>query len=200
MKYLKELRNKKGVSQQIVADYLEITRQAYSNYESGNREPDNETLLKLAEFFETTVDALLRGKEKERPHSKGVQIPVLGRVVAGIPLEAIEEILDYEEIPEEMTQHGEYFALQIKGSSMEPRFTEGDVVIIRKQEDVNSGDIAVVLVNGDEATIKRVKKTVQGITLIPTNPAFEPMFYSNQEIMELPVRVLGKVVELRAKF
>lgn len=63
MEQLRELRTAKGVSQQVVADYLEITRQAYSNYENGNRDPDNETLLKLAEYFGVTVDYLLRGKE-----------------------------------------------------------------------------------------------------------------------------------------
>lgn len=95
---------------------------------------------------------------------------------------------------------GEYFALQIRGNSMEPKFSAGDVVIVRKQSDVNSGDIAVVLVNGDDATIKKIKKRPDGVMLIPNNPEFEPMFYSNQEIEELPVVVLGKVVELRAKF
>ena len=83
---------------------------------------------------------------------------------------------------------------------MEPKFSEGDVVIVRKQPDVNSGDIAVVLVNGDDATIKKIKKRPEGVMLIPSNPNYEPMFYSNQEIEELPVVVLGKVVELRAKF
>lgn len=83
---------------------------------------------------------------------------------------------------------------------MEPRILEGDIVIVRQQEDVDSGDIAIVLVNGDEATVKRVKKQAEGITLIATNTSvYEPHFYSNQEIRDLPVRILGKVVELRGK-
>ena len=83
---------------------------------------------------------------------------------------------------------------------MEPRILEGDVVIVRQQEDVDSGDIAIVLVNGDEATVNRVKKQEEGITLIATNTSvYEPHFYSNQEIRDLPVRILGKVVELRGK-
>ena len=139
-------------------------------------------------------------EKKERPREKGVEIPVLGYVQAGIPMDAIEDIIDYEEIPESMARSGEYFALQIRGNSMEPKFSAGDVVIVRKQSDVNSGDIAVVLVNGDDATIKKIKKRPDGVMLIPNNPEFEPMFYSNQEIEELPVVVLGKVVELRAKF
>lgn len=83
---------------------------------------------------------------------------------------------------------------------MEPRILEGDVVIVRQQEDVDSGDIAIVMVNGDEATVKRVKKQEDGITLIATNTSvYEPHFYSNQEIRDFPVRILGKVVELRGK-
>ena len=127
-------------------------------------------------------------------------IPVLGKVVAGYPIEAVENILDYEEISDEMAQQGDFFALQVKGDSMEPRIKEGDVVIVRKQEDVDSGDIAIMLVNGDEATIKKVQKFSGGINLIPSNSSYEVITYTNKEVLSLPVRCLGKVVELRAKF
>lgn len=136
----------------------------------------------------------------QQPRDKGIRIPVLGRVVAGIPIEAIEEIIDWEEIPQKLAASGKFFALRVCGHSMEPRILEGDVVIVRQQEDVDSGDIAIVMVNGDEATVKRVKKQEDGITLIATNTSvYEPHFYSNQEIRDLPVRILGKVVELRGK-
>lgn len=83
---------------------------------------------------------------------------------------------------------------------MEPRMMEGDVVIVRRQDDVDSGDVAIVLVNGNEATVKRIKKQEDGITLIATNTSvYEPHFYSNKEIQSLPVQILGKVVELRGK-
>ena len=132
---------------------------------------------------------------------KGVRIPVLGTVAAGIPLEAIQDISDYEEITPELAATGEFFALKVHGASMEPRMMEGDVVIVKKQDDVESGDIAIVLVNGNEATVKRVRKQKTGITLIATNVnVYEPHYYSNEEIMKLPVKILGKVVELRAKF
>ena len=100
----------------------------------------------------------------------------------------------------EMARQGEFFALQVKGDSMEPKFSDGDVVIVRKQEDVDSGDIAIILVNGDEATIKKVQKFDGGINLVPTNSAYPVLTYTNKEIEQLPVRVIGKVVELRAKF
>ena len=83
---------------------------------------------------------------------------------------------------------------------MEPRFNEGDVVIVRKQSNADNGDIVVVLVNGDEATIKKFKRTEQGIMLIPLNSSYEPIFYDFEAINNKPVTIIGKVVELRAKF
>lgn len=127
-------------------------------------------------------------------------IPVLGKVAAGYPIEAVENIIDYEEISEAMARQGEFFALRIQGGSMQPKFSEGDVVIVRKQETVDNGDIAIIMVNGDEATIKKVQRFDGGINLIPTNPAYNIITYTNKEIIDLPVKCLGKVVELRAKF
>lgn len=133
-------------------------------------------------------------------NTKSLKIPVLGSVRAGLPMEAVENILDYEEISEEMARQGDFFALQIKGDSMEPRIKEGDVVIVRKQPDVESGEIAIVLVNGDEATIKKVQKFTGGINLVPSNPTYDVQTFDNHKIESLPVKILGKVVELRAKF
>lgn len=199
---LKELRESRGLSQADLAQAIHTKQSTVAMWENGTNRPRNATLEKLANFFGVSTDYLLGRSDlkKRTPREKGVQIPVLGYVQAGIPVEAIEDIIDYEEIPESMARRGEFFALQIRGDSMEPKFSEGDVVIVRKQPDVNSGDIAVVLVNGDDATIKKIKKRPEGVMLIPSNPNYEPMFYSNQEIEELPVVVLGKVVELRAKF
>ena len=141
-------------------------------------------------------------------HAKGkndtakpcVSVPVLGDVAAGIPIEAITDIVDYEEIDAAMASSGEHFGLRIKGSSMEPRMMEGDVVIVRKQETAETGDTVVVLVNGDSATVKKIKIGSDGVSLIPTNPAYDVQFYSAQDVERLPVRVIGKVVELRAKY
>lgn len=139
----------------------------------------------------------ISSSERKKPV---LRIPVYGQVAAGIPIEAIEDIDDYEEVDSSTVPHGEYMALRIKGHSMEPRMMEGDVVIVRIQDDVDSGDTAVVMVNGGDATCKRIKKTPDGVILISTNPDYEPMFFSNQDIIDLPVRILGKVVELRAKY
>ena len=131
---------------------------------------------------------------------KGVTINVLGRVAAGIPIEAIENIIDTEEISEEMAKTGDFFGLQIHGDSMEPKISEGDIVIVRKQEDAENGQIIIATVNGTDATCKRLRKYRDGIELISNNPSYDPMFFSNDEIESKPVKIIGRVVELRAKF
>lgn len=151
----------------------------------------------LAKALKTTP-AYIMGWSSENKTKR--QIPVLGTVKAGYPAEAIENILDYEEISEDMALSGEFFALRVNGDSMEPKFSDGDIVIVRKQEDVDSGDIAIMLVNGDEATIKKVQKFEGGINLIPSNSAYDVLTFTNKEIVQLPVQCIGKVVELRAKF
>ena len=192
---LKMLRNKKRLSQAKLADELGVSASTVAMWESGEREPKNyETLELIADYFNVNMEVLLTGKLSP------TKIPVLGRVIAGITIEAVEEIIDYEEIPQSMAKNGEYFALQIKGDSMEPKFSAGDVVIVRKQEDVDNGDIAIVLVNGNEATVKKIRKFDGGINLIPTNSNYDVITYTNAQIEQLPVRIIGKVVELRAKF
>lgn len=196
---LKTLRIQRKMTQSELAKKIYISQPAYSKYEVGTASPNPETLSKIADALDVSVDYLL-GSDSQPARPGYIRIPVLGRVAAGIPIDAIEEVIDWEDISADAAGDGEYFGLQIKGHSMEPKISDGDVVIVRRQPDVDSGDIAVVLVNGDDATVKRVKKSPQGVTLIPSNPAYEPMYYTNAEIESLPVQILGRVVELRAKF
>lgn len=143
-------------------------------------------------------DVTIEENANIRP-SKGIIINVLGRVAAGIPLEAIEEIVDTEEISEEMAATGSFFGLRIQGDSMEPRICDGDIVIVRQQDDAESGDVVIATVNGTDATCKRLRKYRDGIELISNNPAYSPMFYSLEQVENLPVKIIGKVVEFRAK-
>ena len=133
--------------------------------------------------------------------SQSVIVPVYGVIPAGIPMEAIEDIIDYEEIPAEMAAGGkEFFALRLRGNSMSPDYEEGDTVIYQIADDCESGDECAVIVNGEEATFKKVIKQKGGVVLQPLNVAeYEPMYYSNKEIEELPVRVIGIARELRRK-
>lgn len=199
MNRLKEIRVSKKMTQQQVADILGIQQQSYARCESVDiKTISPERLMELSKIFGVSIETIL-GLDKTQTE-KGIKIPVLGIIPAGVPIEAIEDIIDYEEIPQEMARNGEYFGLKVKGDSMSPRILNGDVVIVRKQDDCESGDVCVVMVNGFDATLKQVKKDFNGITLVPFNQEYKPMFYSNKDIAELPVRILGKVVELRGKF
>ncbi|MBM6701732.1 helix-turn-helix domain-containing protein [Megasphaera elsdenii] len=195
---IKEARKSAGLTQLELAKKTELSRSYIGDIEKDRYNPSVSTLQLIATATNTPLEDLLPSTKTVSPAGRGVRIPVLGRVVAGIPIEAVEEILDYEEITPELAATGEFFALQVKGDSMLPKLEEGDVVIVKKQADVETGDIAIVLVNGDEATIKQVKKVNGGIMLYGFNPdVYEPHFYSNQQIEELPVRILGKVIESR---
>lgn len=198
---IKRARMKAQISQDELAKRLGYkSRSTIAKIESGENDLTQKKVAAFAKALNVSIDFLMDGDSNEN-NSKGVRIPVLGRVVAGIPLEAIEDIEDYEEIPRRMASSGEFFALRIKGRSMEPKLSEGDIVIVRKQEDVDSGDTAIVLVNGDEATVKQIKKTEAGIMLIGFNvEVYQPHFYSNEQIEALPVRIIGKVVESRHKW
>ena len=199
---LKKLRNEHGLSMDSFCLAFnekydaKLNKSTVSRYENGSQEPIMSTAIKMAEFFSVDVSNLLYGKISSKAH----RIPVLGDVAAGIPIEMIEDIIDYEEIPANWGNKEDFFCLQIKGDSMSPVFVDGDTVIVRKQESADTGDSVIAMINGDEATIKRLKRTEDGIILIPNNPQYLPMTYSNDQIKTLPVRILGKVVELRRKF
>ena len=200
---LKELRTQRHMLQKDVAQRLGIDRTTYAKYESGASEPNHETLLKLSELFDVSADYLL-GREMSRnvsPASHALRVPVLGVIQAGVPIDAIEDILDWEEVPASWAGGGrEYFGLRVKGDSMYPKYLEGDTVILRKQPTCDSGDDCAVLVNGDAATLKQVFLREDGaVELRPVNPTYPPRTYSPAEIESLPVQVIGVVVELRRK-
>lgn len=193
---IKELRLKKGMSQQELAQRSGYRdRSAIHHIENGERNITQSRLERIAQALGVTAAQLL---EDEKPQA--VKIPVLGRVAAGIPVEAVQEVLEYEEITPELSGQGEFFALRVRGDSMEPKFSEGDIVIVKKQSDVESGEIAIVLVNDSDATIKKLQKFDGGINLIPSNPVYDILTFTDSQIKTLPVSVIGKVVELRAKF
>lgn len=199
MNRIKELRKQFSLTQEKLANMLSVTQANLSGWELGKWQPDQEALTKLADYFNVSVDYLL-GREETTTSGRGVKIPVYGEIAAGIPIEAVEDIIDFEEITPELAASGEFLALSVKGDSMSPRIQNKDVVIIRRQESVENGEIAAVMVNGDSATLKQVKLDGDGIWLLPLNPAFQPMFYTKKECVEKPVRILGKMIELRAKF
>lgn len=198
-KVFKNLRKDNNLTQSELAKKLGVATSTVGMYERAQREPDFETLEKIANCFGVNMNTLL-GTNSEKNSLSGTKIPVLGKVAAGIPITAVENILDYEEISSENAASGEFVALKIQGSSMEPRMYDGDVVIVRVQSNVENGEVAVVMVDGSEATVKKVQFHPNGIFLKPFNPSYDPIFYSNEEIEKLPVRIFGKVVECRQKY
>lgn len=195
---IKDLRKQKDITQSELAKALNVSKSKVAMWETNQRDPVKDDLILLSEFFGVSIDKLLGTKYK--PKENSFKIPVFAYVSAGNPLFTNEDIVDWEELPIEYKSQGEFFALMVKGQSMEPRFCEGDVVIVKKQNDVDDGELAIVLVNGDEATFKQVRKSEAGITLIGTNTAvYLPHFYSNDDIEALPVSIIGKVVEARIK-
>lgn len=204
-KRIAEARNDMGISKKELAERVKVSAATITRYEKGQfTDPKIPVLDAIANALGVNpLWICLRSDEKHAAPSrkKGVKIPVLGTVAAGVPIEAIENIIDYEEIPESLARKGQFFGLVISGQSMEPTIQEGDVIICKWEQTCDTGDIAVVMVNGDEATVKEIKRGFDGVTLIGHNVAvFPPKFYSNYEIETLPVRVIGVVYEVRRKF
>lgn len=204
---LKTYRVEHRISAREFAKSIGVSNTYISLIEKGEtKSPTFDMLKKIAKGMSLDVDELVNMLDDDtivsvRPKTmSGIRIPVLGRVIAGIPIEAVEEIIDYEEIAESLAKTGEFFALQIKGDSMEPEMREGDIAIVRKQETAETGNIAIVLVNGDDATVKKVRILDEGIMLIPFNAKYTPWAYTAEECESLPVRIIGKVIECRRKY
>lgn len=190
-----------GKQQKEIAKELGYSPTTFNTWCVGKIIPSAGKVQKIADYFGIGKSDLLDDKSTllGKSRSLGVTIKVLGRVAAGLPIEAVENIIDTEEISEDMARTGEYFGLQIHGDSMEPRMYEGDVVIVRQQDDAESGDIVIAMINGNDATCKRLTKYAGGIALASLNTKYEPMMFSNEEIVNKPVKIIGKVVELRGK-
>lgn len=181
-----------------------ISKGALSSYISGRYVPKQNNIYLIAKALDVN-ESWLMGNDvplNRQSHSlpRKTIINVLGRVAAGIPIEAIEEIVDTEEITEELARSGKFFGLRIHGDSMEPDIHNGDTVIVRQQDDAENDEIVIALVNGNDGVCKRLKKYKNSIALVSLNAKYEPMYFTPQEVDEKPVRIIGKVVELRRKF
>ncbi len=198
---LRRIMYERNVTQAQLSHDLKIAKTTVSGWMNGRRTPKMDKIDLLCSYLNCSrVDLMEPAESKFRNITKGVKIPVLGRVAAGIPIDAISDIIDYEEISETMSMTGEYFGLRIKGDSMLPRIAEGDVVIVRQQPDAESGQVVIAQVNGNTATCKKLIKHKSGISLVSFNSEYPPMFFSNEEIESLPVVIIGKVVENRQKY
>ena len=205
---IKLRRKELGLTQVQLGEMVHKSSQVVSNWERGyTTAMSPEDLQNIAQALNVHISELMDNPAPAQPPAQKVtrytyRIPVVGRVAAGQPILAQEEIIDYEYIDERLHKGGDqYFGLVVKGSSMEPTIHDGDTIIVRVQKSVENGQIAVVLVDGEDATVKEVKESEEGLTLIGHNVAvYTPHFYSREEVEKLPVRIIGRVIQSISKF
>lgn len=199
----------KGISRKEFCKRLGFAYSTVTDWLNAEKYPRIDKIEMMANFFGVSKADLVEphvAAPAQPPAQKVTRytyrIPVVGRVAAGQPILAQEEIIDYEYIDERLHKGGDqYFGLVVKGSSMEPTIHDGDTIIVRVQETVENGQIAVVLVDGEDATVKEVKESEDGLTLIGHNVAvYTPHFYSREEVEKLPVRIIGRVIQSISKF
>lgn len=201
------MREKKKITMQELGDLLNVSRSTVSLYESRQRQPDLKTLKKIADIFNVSVDYLLghetNNVELTSLKNNTVKIPIYGKIPAGVPMEMVDESFIEEFIEADAKIYrgsSTYFGLKVKGNSMFPEFRSGDIVIFRQQSHCENGDFCAVSINHTECTFKKVLKKESGITLMPLNPDFEPMFFTKKEIINLPITILGVVKEVRRSY
>ena len=211
-KIIKEKRLKKGYSLEDLANRLGnvITRQSLFRYESNDARMKNNIFQKIClaldenpqDVWNEINSRLLDFNNAEfvNLEEDTINIPVLGRIPAGIPFEAIEDVIKYIDIPKEWTYgNKEYFGLLIDGNSMFPKYQNGDIVIFQKCEDpikCNNKDCAV-MVNGNDATFKKFIFNNIGVILQPYNMEYETKSFTPEEVQELPVKLVGFAVQIR---
>lgn len=188
----------------VVAKEAGVDPSTISNWKRGVYAPKEETRRKLAQRLGVSLTYLDTGVGITVDDAKFRAmdiIPIVGQSAAGQPIDAIQDIQGFVQFDYSEYNNGEFYALIVKGDSMFPQIHDGDLVIVKRQQNVNEGDIAVVLVNGDEeSTIKKVKFDNSGLVLIPFNPEYKEIHFTAQDVINLPVRIVGKVVEVRRKF
>ncbi len=187
-----------GENQPDIAEVLGVTKSAVNSYFTGTKMPRMDRIKKLADHFGCNVSDLIDDKTIE-DQVTAVAIPVLGTVPAGVPIEAIQDILGYEEIPKIMADTGEFFCLRVEGNSMYPLLYSGETIVIKKQETAENGDIVVALVDNNDTTVKRLKKVSDGIILEAENPEYNSLYFNEKQIRNEKVKIIGKAVESRKK-
>lgn len=209
----------KGVKPIDVSKATGISTATLSSWKAGKYKPKTDKMALIAAYFEVSVDFMEGRTDQRRPAEPEWQdaeelfreieaneppdhvwVPIVGRVAAGQPMYAEDNIEGYLVIGADEDEYGPLFALRIAGDSMEPEIKKGSIAIVRPQEDADTGDVVIVHINGEDATCKRIKKTSAGLTLLPANPAYDMRAYTWAEVAETPVSIVGKVIEVRTKY
>lgn len=210
---LRQRRKEVGLSLKEVADKIGVTEATVSRWESGDiANMKRNYIIRYAEALRVSPMFLLDAeeqascirsilKDKTKSSADQTKIPLYSYVSAGRgALTSDSNIEGYVSLSNELVGTGDYFALRVRGDSMEPTICDRDIVIVRSQETANDGDTVVAVVNGDEGFVKRLMIEPSGIVLASNNSSYRPMFFSQEQINELPVRIAGVVVELRRTF
>lgn len=224
MNTIRELRTKKGLTQTELGEILGVTKNSISYYENSKRQPTPDMLVKMADLFGVSIDVIL-GRKEEQPAAPGwkdintadfspskksnplpdlfhtVKIPILGSVRAGYDWLAAQEVIGWVEVEEDIANRfPDVFALYVKGDSMEPEIRHNDIAICVPQSQVDNGSIAIICINGDEGTIKRVRVDRDGINIIPSNSRYSTKHYTPDEVTNIPITIQALVIEIRRRY
>ena len=202
--YLKNIRESLEYSTYDVNKLCDISQSYLSLMENGKRKPSAIILKKLAPIYNLDYLDLYEKAGyidliKDESKRSIATIPILGTVKAGYDWLAEENVVDYVTLKENIPNIKEYYALKITGDSMLPLLSEGDLVIVHDQDDVESGQTAVILINGEEATVKKVVKTNEGIELHSMNPYYPVKKFTYEDMKSIPVKIIGRVKEAKIK-
>lgn len=192
------LRQKNNLKQEELCKIINVSQASLSGYENGKFEPDSDTLLRLAAYFNVSVDYVLGYDRANQNVAISSRIPVLQRCMTEQEMSQVS-FLKHVEISEEMAMLGEHFALEMQDSSMEPRIQRGDIIIFRKQAEVKNGAICAVVIENNRTIVTRLLKLEKGLILIPLNINYAAQTFTAEEIKRLPVAIAGQAVELRGK-
>lgn len=199
-KRLNNLMELKNLNQKELSKKLFITSSALSNYIVGKRIPQTETLLKISEFFNVSLDYLFgitNCKDIMQVHEPILEVPVLKSFKAKDNILDEKNIERHLTIPKDRFEHAKnLFAVKVNDDVMRPRLYEGDIVIVDRAAPVKNADLGVFCIGNEEAVIREFIKTTDGFVLNSHNPLKKPIFYSFDEIQQLPIIAIGKVVEV----
>lgn len=181
------------MKQEDLAQKILVSQSSLSGYENGKFEPDSKTLLKIAEIFHVSVDYLLGGAGQFSKEKAMIRVPVYQNFSS----DAKDPILFYySELRLFQSPDDSFFGLYMETDAMEPRICRGDLIIAHRQSEVQNGSIAVVQTTRENAVVKKLWKMPDGqIVLLSTNAKYMPDIYTHEQVLSLPIQVLGLVVE-----
>lgn len=196
---LKQLRERKNITQQELADDLKINQQQIARYENNQRQFKQDFLFTLANYFKVSINEFFPPTKYDNaePIINTVKIAIYGSIKAGIPLESQNDIIDYLEISKDIVKDRKIFGLKISGNSMTPKYEDGDIVLFEQTNDIETykNKDCAVMINGTKSTFKKVIINENGIILQPYNIEYEMMIYSKEEVEKLPIIILGKAIK-----